>query len=36
MFGDDLNMTAICKLTGLGFWMNIAGIAILLAERRGL
>jgi hypothetical protein len=34
--GQEFNLAAIFKLTGQGFWLNIAGIAIVLAERRGL
>jgi len=36
VFGDSFNLTAIFRLTGIGFWLNIAGLAIVLAERRGL
>jgi hypothetical protein len=36
VFGDDFNLSVIFRLTGIGFWMNIAGMAIVLAERRGL
>lgn len=35
-FGDAFNLAAIFKLTGIGFWLNIAGLAIGFAERRGI
>jgi hypothetical protein len=35
-FGDDFNLSAVFRMTGLGFWLSIAGMAIVIAERRGL
>ena len=35
-FGEQLNISALFLMTGLGFWMNIAGLAIVSAERSGL
>jgi hypothetical protein len=35
-FGEQLNISALFLMTGLGFWMNIAGLAIVFAQRRGL
>jgi hypothetical protein len=34
--GDNFNLAAIFKMTGFGFWLNIAGLAIVFAERRGI
>ena len=34
--GETLNLGAIFKLTGVGFWLNIAGLAIGFAQVRGL
>jgi hypothetical protein len=34
--GEQLNISALFLMTGLGFWMNIAGLAIVFAQRRGL
>ncbi|OGC94488.1 MAG: hypothetical protein A2W25_01520 [candidate division Zixibacteria bacterium RBG_16_53_22] len=36
VFGESFNLSAIFRLTGIGFWFGIAGLAIVLAERRGL
>jgi hypothetical protein len=36
VFGESFNLSAIFGLTGIGFWFGIAGMAIVLAERRGL
>lgn len=35
-FGEQLNIGALFIMTGVGFWMNIAGLAIVFAERSGL
>jgi hypothetical protein len=34
--GDSFGLGAIFTLTGVGFWLNIAGLAIGFAERRGI
>ena len=34
--GEQLNISALFLMTGVGFWMNIAGLAIVFAQRRGL
>jgi len=34
--GESLDFGAIFKMTGIGFWLNIAGLAIGFAEMRGL
>lgn len=34
--GDSINLSAIFKLTGLGFWLGIAGLAIGFAQSRGI
>lgn len=34
--GDSLNLAAIFTMTGVGFWLNIAGLAIGFAQSRGL
>jgi hypothetical protein len=36
VFGESFNLSAIFRLTGIGFWFGIAGMAIILSERRGL
>jgi hypothetical protein len=35
-FGQNFNLSAIFRLTGFGFWLSVAGVAIVMAERRGL
>jgi len=34
--GDSLNITALFTLTGIGFWLNIVGLAIAFAQSRGI
>jgi len=34
--GETFNFGAVFTMTGLGFWFNIAGLAIVFAERRGI
>jgi hypothetical protein len=34
--GDTFNLAAIFTMTGIGFWLNIAGLAIIFAQRRGI
>jgi hypothetical protein len=35
-FGESFNIAAIFNMAGLGFWVNIAGLAIGFAQSRGL
>jgi len=35
-YGDTFGLASIFKLTGVGFWLGIAGLAIVFAERRGI
>jgi hypothetical protein len=35
-FGESLSLGAIFTMTGIGFWLNIAGLAIGFAEGRGI
>lgn len=34
--GDTFNFGAVFTMTGLGFWLNISGLALVFAERRGI
>jgi hypothetical protein len=34
--GESFNLGAVFTMTGLGFWMNIAGLVLVFAERRGI
>jgi hypothetical protein len=34
--GESFNLVAIFRIAGLGFWINIAGLAIGFAQTRGL
>ncbi len=34
--GETLNLTAIFTLTGIGFWLNIIGLALGFAQARGI
>jgi hypothetical protein len=34
--GETINLGAIFTMTGLGFWLNISGLALVFAERRGI
>lgn len=34
--GESLNFTAIFTLTGIGFWLNIVGLALGFAQARGI
>jgi len=35
-FGESFNIAAIFRMTGLGFWLNISGLAIGFAQSRGI
>jgi hypothetical protein len=34
--GETFNLAAVFTMTGLGFWLNIAGLTLVFAERRGI
>jgi hypothetical protein len=34
--GESFNLGTLFKMTGIGFWLDIAGLAIVFAERRGI